>query len=105
MDIPEEHVIYEDDRPKYTRKYKKPVPVSELMRWDKEQEKPDSWKQMLKKIKFTPPYEGFYGDYPVKPGFHFYKALIEAKIPLKYLTGVNIPDFIINLTKDTYMVS
>lgn len=60
---------------------------------------------MLKKIKFSPPYETFYDDYPVKPGFHFYAALIDAKIPLKYLTGINIPDFIINLHQDTYMVT
>ncbi len=60
---------------------------------------------MLKKIKFTPPFEGFYQNYPVKPGFHFYKALIEAKIPLKYLSGVNIPDFNINLHQDTFIVS
>ena len=59
---------------------------------------------MLKKIKFTPPYESFYHNYPVKPGFHFYKSLIEAKIPLKYLKGVNIPDFLINLHTDAYMV-
>lgn len=65
---------------------------------------PDKWEETLKKINFNPINDQFYNEYPIKPGFHFYKNLIEAKIPLKYLKGVNIPDFIINLQSDTYMV-
>ncbi len=83
------------------RKYPKPIPVSEYMKFDKDLTPPDSWKQIIKRISFNPPYEWFYRNYPVKPGFYFYQALIEAKIPLKFLTGINIPDFFINLPADS----
>ena len=49
----------------------------------------------------------FYEDYPIKPGYYFYCALVKANkvIPLKYLTGINIPDFFIeDEQKDPYWV-
>jgi len=48
----------------------------------------------------------FYDKSLIKPGYGFYKALIEAnkEIPLKYLHGINIPSFLITIKNDTFFV-
>ena len=41
----EKEVIVEvDEGPQYVRKYPKPIPVSEYMKFDKDLTPPDSWK-------------------------------------------------------------
>jgi hypothetical protein len=45
----------------------------------------------------------FYENYKIKPGYGFYKALIEADkvIPLRHLKGIYIPNFLITIKHDT----
>jgi len=48
----------------------------------------------------------FYEKSVIKPGYGFYKAIVEAnkQIPLKYLHGINIPDFLITIKSNTFYV-
>lgn len=39
---------------------------------------------------------------PIKPGFHFYRALVMSKVPLKYL-NVNIPETFVT-TENSYWI-
>lgn len=40
-----------------------------------------SWKNQMQNIKFIPEDSNYYNNFPIQPGFHFFKCLINAKSP------------------------
>ncbi|EGR33878.1 hypothetical protein IMG5_033670 [Ichthyophthirius multifiliis] len=63
------------------------------------------WQQIIAKISFAPPDEGFYKDqnYPVKPGYGLFKALGSARCGFKKLK-VNIPETYLNFEQTQYLI-
>jgi hypothetical protein len=60
------------------------------------------WEKIKRKIGFAPPHKNYYDNMPIKPGFHFYRALAQSKVPLKFL-NVNIPETFVTI-ENTYWI-
>ena len=56
---------------------------------------------MLKKLRFDPPNENYYSNCPIKPGFWFWKEIVNSKKALKRL-NIRIPDTLVVLGNNNF---